>query len=193
MRPALKRTLDLLASLLLLPVLLPVAALCAIAVRVDSRGPIFFRSRRVGRHGRPFHMLKFRTMRHDVPVTGEHAAFGYKLPRHDPRITRVGRLLRATSLDELPQVWHVLTGEMSLVGPRPMLGPELAHYGHRARAVLSVRPGMTGLWQVSGRSQTSLARRIALDVAYTRRQSVRRDVAILALTLPAVLTRRGAH
>lgn len=186
---ALKRAMDVAAGcvlLLFLAVLLPFAA---IAIRMGSPGPVFFRQERLGRGGAPFCVLKLRTMcadAHRLPAPAR------KTP-HDPRITRVGRWLRRTSLDELPQAWNILRGEMSLVGPRPLNEVETRELGPDAWLRLAVKPGLTGLWQVSGRSDLPPERWLALDLEYVREYSLRKDLAILLRTVPAVLTGRGAY
>ncbi|MEM6392815.1 MAG: sugar transferase [Planctomycetota bacterium] len=198
----LKRTIDLLLVLLSLPITLPLLVLTALAVACTSRGPVLYRHRRLGLHGRPFHMLKFRTMRPDAdqllaqhldahPEDWDHWRATHKLP-NDPRLTRVGRWLRRLSLDELPQLVNVLRGEMSLVGPRPIVEDELACYGREAAVLHRVRPGLTGLWQVSGRHNLTFRRRVALDAAYVRDWSLRLDLLILARTARAVVTARGS-
>jgi lipopolysaccharide/colanic/teichoic acid biosynthesis glycosyltransferase len=168
-----------------------------------SRGPTIFKHRRVGQGGRIFNCLKFRTM---VPnadkvlqdlldsdrAVKEEWLRDHKL-RDDPRITRLGRFLRRTSLDELPQLWNVLRGEMSLVGPRPVVPDELRRYGNKVTTFLSARPGITGLWQVSGRNDMDYRRRVALDVCYVRRRALLLDVYILIKTLPVVFARSGAY
>lgn len=182
-----------LALLLLSPLLL----IAALAVRLDSRGPVLFRQQRVGLGGTPFEMLKFRSMRDGVTeqthvdlaaawFAGGSAVRGYK-SKHDPRITRVGRLLRRTSVDELPQLFNVLRGEMSVVGPRPAIPYELAHYESWYFQRLTTRPGMTGLWQVSGRELRSAAEMMRLDVRYVRSCSLGLDLLLLLLTVPALL------
>ncbi len=168
-----------------------------------SGGPALFKHRRVGQGGRFFHCIKFRTM---VPNADqvlqnllnsnreikEEWLRDHKL-RDDPRVTRVGKFLRRTSLDELPQLWNVLRGEMSLVGPRPVVPDELFRYGNKVSTFLSARPGITGLWQVSGRNNTDYRRRVALDVCYVRSRSLLLDVYILIKTLPVVFARNGAY
>jgi lipopolysaccharide/colanic/teichoic acid biosynthesis glycosyltransferase len=202
-RPMLKRGLDILGAGLALALLLPVFLVIAVAVRADG-GPAFYAHQRIGRGGRVFGCLKFRSM---VTDSAERLAEALardpalrleweatRKLRHDPRVTWMGRILRATSLDELPQLINVLRGEMSLVGPRPVLASELAaYYGSATRHYLAVRPGITGLWQVSGRSETSYAQRVALDVAYVTRPSLLADIRILLRTPAAVLLRRGAY
>ena len=199
----LKRAEDLIGCLLALPLLLVVMPLIALVVRIDSKGPVFFRQRRVGRDGEIFLMFKFRSMcadaedrlRADPELYQEWLANDYKLPpERDPRMTKVGRFLRRSSLDELPQVLNVLVGDMSLVGPRPVVEPELDRlYGTSADVYCSVRPGLTGLWQVSGRSSVTGRARADLDVEYVRTWSPLRDAVIVLRTIPAVLRQRGAH
>jgi exopolysaccharide biosynthesis polyprenyl glycosylphosphotransferase len=173
-------------------------AVVAVAVRLDSRGPVIFRQIRVGRDGVPFEVLKFRTMVVDaeeriIDLRDLNEAQGplFKIA-DDPRITRVGRLLRKTSIDELPQLWNVVRGEMSLVGPRPALPSEVAAWHPELHERLRVKPGMTGMWQVNGRSTSSWDDYVRLDLYYVDNWSLTTDLAILAKTLPAVLTSRGA-
>ncbi len=200
---AVQRGFDLLTAAILLLIALPLLAVIAVVVRCQG-GPILFRQDRVGRAGRTIGVAKFRTMitdaedllRSDPSLQAAYVANGFKLPPgHDPRLTKVGRFLRASSLDELPQLWNVLRGDMSMVGPRPVVPPELVEYTARnaEAAYLSVRPGLTGLWQVSGRSNLCYDRRIALDLQYLERRSLLGDLAIVARTVPAVLKRVGAH
>lgn len=180
---------------------LPLFALFAWMISRDG-GPILFRHRRVGRRGKPFDCLKFRTMVPDAQrVLEEHLRRNpddaveweqnFKL-RNDPRITPVGRFLRSTSLDELPQLINVLRGEMSLVGPRPITEAELSYYGRDVMFYLEIRPGITGLWQVSGRSDTSYAQRVMFDTWYVKNWTLWQDIAILLKTIPVVFGRRGA-
>jgi len=201
-RPWLKRALDVLGAGALLVMLSPVMLILAWMVRADG-GPAFYAHRRVGRGGDSFGCLKFRSMVMDsqarldaLLATDPTARVEWEATRklrHDPRVTRVGRFLRATSLDELPQLLNVLRGEMSLVGPRPVTQVELEQfYGAAGAHYISVRPGITGLWQVSGRSDTSYAQRVALDVAYVATPSLLQDIRILLRTPMAVLSRRGA-
>lgn len=196
----LKRGIDLVTASLLLLALAPLLALLGILVRVGSPGPALFRQVRVGRFGQPIVIHKFRSMW--VGAEDELAALrsrndGATSPlfkmRDDPRITRVGRLLRRYSLDELPQLINVVTGTMSLVGPRPALPDEVARYDELAPRRLMAKPGMTGLWQVSGRSDLAWHDGIALDLAYVDRASPTLDLLILVRTIPAVLSRRGAY
>jgi len=194
----LKATLDVLAALLLLVALTPVLLTLALAVRADG-GPAFFRQTRVGLDGREFTMVKFRSMVVNAEARlaalhTENQGAGplFKL-RHDPRVTRVGATLRKYSLDELPQLFNVLTGTMSLIGPRPALPHEVATYPTQARRRLAVKPGLTGLWQVSGRSDLSWDESITLDLRYVDTWSPLLDAAILARTTRAVLHSNGAY
>jgi lipopolysaccharide/colanic/teichoic acid biosynthesis glycosyltransferase len=205
LRPASKRALDMGVSAAMLLVLLPVFLAIAAVVASDG-GPAFFSHRRVGRGGRSFGCLKFRSMRpdadrhlaellaHDPSARAEWEAT--RKLRRDPRVTPIGRVLRATSLDELPQLINVLRGDMSLVGPRPVVQEELdQHYAPAPAAAdyLSVRPGVTGPWQVSGRSDIDYRERVALDSHYARNPSLRRDLVLLVLTVVVVLRCRGAY
>ncbi|MGH3744304.1 MAG: sugar transferase, partial [Mycobacteriales bacterium] len=192
-----KRVLDLIAGGALALVLLPVIALVAVAIKLDDGGPVFYRQTRVGRDGRSFPMLKFRSMVVDADallaqLTADNMTDGllFKL-RDDPRITRVGRLLRRTSLDELPQVWNVLCGTMSLVGPRP-LPVDADDFSPGEAERHTVLPGITGYWQLSGGPELSYDEMIRLDLAYIRSWSLWLDVRLLVRTVPAMLHRHGA-
>jgi exopolysaccharide biosynthesis polyprenyl glycosylphosphotransferase len=196
---ALKRAFDIVVSALGALLLLPVWALIALAVKLDSRGPVFFVDRRIGVGEREFGMLKFRTMVVDAPAlqatledANEAEGALFKI-RDDPRVTRVGRVLRRLSLDEMPQIVNVLKGEMSLVGPRPLplRDYELLEEWHRAR--YAVLPGMTGLWQISGRSGLTFDDLVRLDFTYIENWSIWLDITIIARTIPAVLSGRGAY
>jgi len=192
-----KRALDLVVCTLLLVIAIPVIAVCALAIRLDTSGPVVIAQLRTGRDGRRFRMLKLRTMLANAEELKPQFAHlsvvpppDFKIP-NDPRITRVGRFLRATSLDELPQLFNVLRGDMSLVGPRPTsFEPSRYELWHTQR--LDVRPGLTGLWQVEGRNVTTFDERLRLDVQYIRRRSLAFDVILLARTVMAVLRRSGA-
>ena len=195
---ALKRFFDLLGSALALIVLSPLLLVIAISVKVSSRGPVMFRSRRPGIGGVPFACLKFRTMyegaelrQHELESENEADGPLFKI-RRDPRITSVGRLLRRYSLDELPQLWNVLRGEMSIVGPRPLPQRDYARLEDWHRKRYLVLPGMTGLWQVSGRSELDFDDLVKLDFLYIERWSLALDLSIIVQTIPAVLRRRGA-
>ena len=200
---ALKRTADVIAVLLGGLLALPIIGLIALAIRVGTPGPVIFSQRRIGRDGKPFRIWKFRTMVNDAeeilarhlqenPILKAEWDADRKL-QDDPRITRVGRFLRATSLDELPQVINVLRGEMSLVGPRPIVDAEVSKYKETFELYSMVRPGLTGYWQVSGRSRTDYERRVELDSFYVRNWSVWLDIVILVRTLGVVLRREGAY
>lgn len=203
LRPAAKRALDILGAGTLLLLALPAFLVIAALVKLDG-GRAFYAHERVGRGGRLFGCLKFRSMVMDSdrrlaallasdPAARAEWEATRKL-KNDPRVTWIGRVLRATSLDELPQLINVLKGDMSLVGPRPVQAAELAaFYGAAAQHYMAVRPGITGPWQVSGRSDTSYAQRVALDVAYVTHPSILTDVKILLRTPAAVLARRGAY
>jgi lipopolysaccharide/colanic/teichoic acid biosynthesis glycosyltransferase len=203
LRPAAKRAMDVLGAALLLLLALPAFAAIAFLVRRDG-GPVLYAHPRVGRGGQVFGCLKFRSMVVDAdrrlaalleadPAARAEWEATRKL-KQDPRITGVGRVLRGTSLDELPQLLNVLRGEMSLVGPRPVQAAELEkHYGAAAAHYISVRPGITGPWQISGRNDTTYATRVQLDVAYATRPSLWADLSILLRTPIAVLRRRGAY
>jgi lipopolysaccharide/colanic/teichoic acid biosynthesis glycosyltransferase len=196
---ALRRALDVVVSAAALLLLLPLLLLVAVCIRLDSPGPILFVQTRVGKGGREFPVFKFRSMfmdaearLHLVLATNERSGPVFKM-RRDPRITRIGRGLRRCSLDEVPQLLNVLRGEMSLVGPRPALPREVVLYTPSQQARLSVLPGLTGLWQVSGRAELSFEASVALDLEYVRRQSVWLNMALLVRTVPAVLTGYGAY
>lgn len=202
MHAALKRAFDVLGAGALLLVLAPVFLVLAFLVRRDG-GQAFYAHTRIGQGGRGFGCLKFRSMVTDSQARLEALLAGdiearaewdaTRKLKNDPRVTAVGRFLRKTSLDELPQLINVLRGEMSLVGPRPVVASELStYYGAAAAHYMAVRPGITGLWQVSGRSDTSYAQRVALDVAYASRPSLWQDIKILLRTPMVVLARRGA-
>lgn len=195
-----KRLIDLLSSAVLI-------ALCAIPtffiaaiIRCTSEGPIFYREERIGRYGRVFRIWKFRSMYPSAPeqarIEGSHGGvLEWRMRKHagDPRVTPIGRILRRWSLDEVPQLINVFRGEMSLVGPRPIVAAETRFYGKLFSYYLAVTPGLSGLWQVSGRSEIGYAQRVQLDAIYVGTWSLWSDWTILLRTLPAVLSRRGAH
>ncbi len=195
---AMKRTLDIAAAGLLLAVAAPIIGVAALAIRMSSPGPIFFRQMRCGLHGRRFEMLKLRTMVQDAEQRkaelielNEMDGPVFKI-RNDPRVTPVGRWLRRWSIDELPQLWNVLRGDMSLVGPRPPVPSEVVQYATRDRRRLSMRPGLTCLWQVNGRNEVNFEDWVRLDLEYIDTWSLARDASILARTVPAVLRGTGA-
>jgi len=198
-----KRTIDLAGSLfgiiLLSPIWLTLAAILKIQ---EPSGPVFFRQDRIGRHMRPFKIIKFRSMvvnaeerlRADPELYRKYIENNYKLePEEDPRITRLGRFLRKSSLDELPQLFNVLAGQMSLVGPRPVVREELREYGDRMMEFLSVKPGVTGYWQVSGRSSVGYPERADLELYYVSHRSGWLDIKILVLTVWHVMLKKGAY
>lgn len=192
----LKRLMDIVMSLGLILLVLPVLIICAIAIKIDSRGPVLFVQERTGYGGRRFKMLKLRTMRKDAEKIKEKLLHlntlsypDFKIP-NDPRITRVGKILRKTSLDELPQIFNVLKGDMSLIGPRPTsFHPSTYDLWHTVR--LEIKPGVTGLWQVSGRSDIEFDDRIRLDYAYMNNVSLGLDIKILLRTFSSVIKREG--
>lgn len=192
-----KRAFDLAVCLLLLPVVVPLLFLCALAVLLDSPGPILIAQTRTGRDGARFRMFKFRTMVANAEELKPALAHLNERPwpdfkiTNDPRITHVGHILRPTSLDELPQLINVVRGEMSLVGPRPT-SFEASTYSLWHTYRLEVTPGITGLWQVKGRNHTDFNERLRLDIEYIRRRSFALDLKILLQTVPAVLKRSGA-
>lgn len=192
-----KRALDVIISLASLPIILPVLALCALAVCIDSPGAPFFSQLRTGRGGRRFPMYKLRTMVQNAAELKEKYAHLNELSwpdfkiTDDPRVTRVGRFMRRTSLDELPQIFNVLRGDMSLVGPRPTsFAADTYSLWHTAR--LEVKPGLTGIWQISGRGEIDFDERLRLDIGYIRNRCLLLDLAILIRTVGAVFTGRGA-
>lgn len=197
---ALKRVLDVLLSGLALICLLPLLVLIALSVRLTSPGPVFFVQIRVGRFGRHFRFYKFRSMymdaeqrKNELLKRNESAGGVIFKMKNDPRITPVGRILRKTSMDELPQLFNVLLGDMSLVGPRPPLPREVMEYSLEDRKRLNVIPGLTCLWQISGRSDIPFARQVELDKEYIHSHGIRKDLVILLKTVPAILTGRGAY
>jgi exopolysaccharide biosynthesis polyprenyl glycosylphosphotransferase len=194
---AIKRAFDLIGALLGVIALAPAMALIAIAIKLDSRGPVFFRQLRVGRHGEPFYMIKFRTMVPDAEALKDslresnEAQEGLFKIAADPRITRVGKLLRKTALDELPQLLNIVTGEMSLVGPRPLVIEEDSRIEGWQRQRSTLMPGMTGPWQILGPARVPLSEMVAIDYLYIANWSLWADVKILLRTVPHVVGRRG--
>ncbi len=199
----LKRVLDIVLAVLLLPLAVPLGLVIALAIVLDTRGPVFFRHTRVGRNNRRFKMWKFRSMVHRPDVVLEQYlshhpelrtewGLTHKL-KADPRITGVGRLLRRSSLDELPQLWNVLCGDMSMIGPRPIVEEEIAKYGDAFYLYTQVTPGLTGLWQVSGRNDTHYHERIELDSRYIREWTLGMDLLVLRKTVRVVLLGHGAY
>lgn len=197
-----KRALDLSVAVVLAPVTITIGLACAVLIKVTSRGPVMFAQERVGLGGERFRMYKFRTMHIDAErrlhqdpgLWQEYVDNGFKVPAElDRRVTPLGRFLRRSSLDELPQMLNVLGGTMSLVGPRPVVPAELANYGDRRSVYQSVRPGITGAWQVNGRSTVDYPDRVDIDATYVRTWNIWLDVRILVRTPFAVLSARGAH
>jgi lipopolysaccharide/colanic/teichoic acid biosynthesis glycosyltransferase len=200
-----RRTLDIGVAAVVLLLMAPVIAIVALTVRLSSPGPIFFRQRRLGRSMRPFTVLKFRTMRADADSALHRdyvrSLIGTDAPENppdnlyklvvDPRVTKVGRFLRSWSLDEVPQLWNVLRGEMSLVGPRPVIEYEVEQYPDWYLRRFAVKPGLTGLWQVSGRNERTYEEMIRFDVEYAERRSLWMDLRILARTAIVVMRRQG--
>jgi len=195
----LKRVFDLIGVLVGLGLLWPVMAIVALVIKLDSPGSIFFTQERVGENGRPFRIFKFRSMVQDAEAQLSQLIDIDKLPepvfkiKNDPRVTRVGRILRRTSLDELPQLFNVLRGEMSLVGPRPEERWLVERYSPEHRQRLRGLPGITGPMQINGRAELSLEERVRLEVDYLTRYSLWQDIKILLKTIPVVITRRGAY
>ncbi len=198
-----KRLLDLFLIFISLPFLLPLWALIALAIKLDSPGPVFYTQKRVGHGGKDILIWKFRSMVENAeaaleqyldanPGLREEWQHSFKL-KHDPRVTRVGRFLRRSSLDELPQLWNVIRGEMSLIGPRPLLANEIPDYGEEYEIYKQVLPGLTGLWQVSGRSNLAFSERANLDVYYVQNWSIWLDIHILIHTFISALQGRGAY
>lgn len=197
-----KRAIDIFLALSGIVLLAPLLIICFVTTILTSQGPALFRHRRIGYNGKPFDCLKFRTMATDAPerlrrllemdaAAAAEWASNRKL-RNDPRITAVGSILRKSSLDELPQLFNVLKGDMSIVGPRPVTDEELERYSGSVAAYLACRPGITGLWQVSGRSSTSYDKRVACDTFYARNWSMALDVKIIIVTIPALLASDSA-
>jgi exopolysaccharide production protein ExoY len=198
---AFKRALDFGAAVVGIVLLLPLFVVVAAAIKLDSRGPVFFAHRRLGRNGKHFDCLKFRTMETDAErrvyeneeLRHHYVSNHFKIPGHiDPRITRLGAFLRKSSIDELPQLWNVLAGDMSMVGPRPIVALEATHYGDQLTTLLSVRPGLTGLWAVQGRSKLGYPERTNVELSYVRDRTLAMDLRILAATPWTVFTQRGA-
>jgi len=187
-----KRLLDVTLIVVSAPIVVPVAFVLTCVVRFDSRGPALFRQRRLGLHGSVFSLLKFRSMIHNAPDLRDSDGSAYT-SNDDSRVTRVGRLLRKASLDELPQLFNVLRGEMSLVGPRPDQVDQIRFYTETEKRKLLVRPGITGLAQINGRNNIPWEQRKALDIEYVNRQSFWLDLTILARTIPYVLLRKDIN
>ena len=196
----LKRLFDVVLASLILVSLSPIWLLIAVAIRMTDFGPVFFVQTRIGKGGVPFSCLKFRSMRVNSDRLKEKLAAAshhedsrtFKIPR-DPRVTWIGRVLRKSSLDELPQLWNVIRGDMSLVGPRPPVPQEVAAYGSQDWKRLEVKPGLTCIWQVNGRGDIPFERQVVMDVEYVENRCLALDFKLLFLTIPAVITARGAY
>lgn len=199
-----KRFFDICFSLSVLLVSMPLFILIALLIRCTSKGNAIYYQTRIGRGGVPFRCYKFRTMYADADIRLQEILNGDQNKRRewnethklkdDPRITPIGAFLRRTSIDELPQFWNVLKGDLSVVGPRPVVKEEIdRHYKHKADKIFSIRPGVTGIWQISGRSDTSYTTRIALDEKYLDTRSFWLDLKLIALTIPSMISRRGAY
>jgi lipopolysaccharide/colanic/teichoic acid biosynthesis glycosyltransferase len=197
------RLLDIVVAALAVIILAPLLAVTALAIAASQSGPVLYRQARIGKNGALFNCLKFRSMHRDsdamlaellatCPQARAEWAADQKL-RHDPRVSAVGRFIRRTSIDELPQLWNVLKGDMSIVGPRPIVASEALRYGRYLRHYQATRPGITGVWQVNGRNNTSYRRRIACDVVYSRSVSLATNLRIMFCTVPVVLKARGAY
>ncbi len=197
------RLLDIVVSAAMLVFLFPLLLLVSAAVFIADPGPVIFKQRRLGWGGNTFFCLKFRSMALDAdkrlaalllnnPTARAEWERDHKL-KDDPRVTSIGRILRKSSIDELPQLWNVLRGDMTLVGPRPIVEAEIVRYGRYFQDYCRVQPGLTGLWQISGRSATSYRRRVALDVIYVRSKSFKLNLKILSMTIPSVLLLSGAY
>jgi len=198
-----KRAFDILFAMSALVFLAPLLVVISLLIFLQDRHQPFYRHRRIGFHGRPIRVLKFRSMAIDSearlqrllaenPAARAEWEEGHKL-KVDPRITGIGRFLRKSSLDELPQLWNILIGEMSLVGPRPIVTDEVSRYASAFPTYCRARPGLTGLWQISGRNDVSYRERVSLDVRYVKTQSFFGDIGVIVRTLPAVLLRRGSY
>ena len=194
-----KRIFDFILSLIGIAIMSPLFLIISIMITCDTKGPVFFKQRRIGLNGKPLYIYKFRTMVTNAeeliasftPEQKKEWEESYKL-KDDPRITRVGKILRKTSLDELPQLINIIKGEMSIIGPRPVVEEELSWYGNDVDLVLSVKPGLTGWWAVNGRSEVPYPKRCDLELYYVKNASLALDVRILLGTLKVVFSQRGA-
>lgn len=197
-----KRILDVSLTLLLLPLILPIILIISLIIKLDSKGKVFFAHVRIGKNGTAFKCYKFRTMVSNAEAVlkdvlkdekaKEEWGKDFKL-REDPRITRIGKFLRKSSLDELPQIFNVLQGNMSFVGPRPITSAEVAKYGNNFIYYKDVKPGITGLWQISGRNDIDYDKRVILDKQYSQSKSIREDIKIILKTIPVIFTKKGAY
>lgn len=195
----LKRFIDIIVGFIGLIICIPIFVIIGIAIKIDSKGPVFFKHRRIGKHGKKIEIYKFRTMidnaeeamKYFTEEQKKEFAENFKL-ENDPRVTRVGKILRKTSLDELPQIINILKGEMSIIGPRPVVKSELEKYGSNKDKFLSVSPGLTGYWAANGRSDVSYEERMALELYYVDNRSLLLDLKIFVKTIGSVLRGRGA-
>lgn len=195
-----KRMIDVVLSLFGLVLISPFVVIIAILIKIDSKGPVFFKHHRIGKNGKPFSMYKFRTMKDGAeamindftPEQLEEWSENFKL-KDDPRITRIGKFLRKTSLDELPQLINILRGDMSIVGPRPIIEVELEEYGNDKDEFLSIRPGLTGWWASNGRSEISYPERCSYELYYVRNESFWLDVKVMFLSVFSVFLHKGAR
>lgn len=199
-----KRIVDIFFSLSVIILFSPLYILIALLIRIISKGNVIYYQTRIGRGGKTFRCYKFRTMYHNADeilkeildsddVKRKEWETSHKL-KNDPRVTSIGAFLRKTSLDELPQFWNVLKGDLSVVGPRPVVNEEIVrHFGYRAQKIFTIRPGITGIWQISGRSNTTYSERIALDEYYVENRTLFMDFKIIALTIPSIITKKGAY
>lgn len=196
----LKRFIDIIIGTIGLIVCIPIFIIIGIAIKIDSKGPVFFKHKRIGKHGKKLEIYKFRTMienaeeamKNFTEEQKKEFAENFKL-ENDPRVTRVGKILRKTSLDELPQIINILKGEMSIIGPRPVVKSELEKYGSNQNKFLSVAPGLTGYWAANGRSDVSYEERMALELYYVNNRSLILDMKIFFKTIGSVLKGRGAR
>ena len=196
----LKRFIDIIIGTIGLIVCIPIFIIIGIAIKIDSKGPVFFKHKRIGKHGKKLEIYKFRTMienaeeamKNFTEEQKKEFAENFKL-ENDPRVTRVGKILRKTSLDELPQIINILKGEMSIIGPRPIVKSELEKYGSNQDKFLSVAPGLTGYWAANGRSDVSYEERMALELYYVNNRSLILDMKIFFKTIGSVLKGRGAR
>lgn len=194
-----KRLFDLIVGIGVMIVLIPIFPIIAVMIKMDSPGPVFFKQKRVGKDGRIFDFYKFRSMHQKAEIEkerlkqlNEYDGPTFKM-KADPRITNVGKFLRRSSFDEIPQIFNVIKGDMSIVGPRPQIPPEVAQYQPWHRRRLEVIPGITCYWQISGRNQIGFDEWMRLDLEYLRTRSMRTDLTILMKTIPAVIARKGAY
>lgn len=196
----LRRAMDCIGAGIGLLLLSPLFALTAVLIKLESKGPVLFSQTRIGKDGEEFRCWKFRSMFRDAEQRKQEllqlnemaGGVTFKM-KHDPRVTRVGRFIRKASIDELPQLWNVFNGDMSLVGPRPAVPQEVAQYSAHERQRLAVKPGITCIWQVSGRSDIPFNEQVLMDIEYIRRRSLWLDISLLLRTIPAVLLARGSY